>query len=307
MTSLRPQFAETISRIGNVDSDLFVIVGDISHGLLGEFRENHPARYRNIGICEPAMISVSAGLNAAGFNPVIHTITPFLIERSFEQIKLDFGYQKLNCNLISVGSSFDYVKLGCSHHSYIDVALIASIEDSQVFVPGSRDEFDSLFNSNYQDRGIKYFRLTENGHGFDGLTSNPTSGKNVTVRLGKDLTIVALGPSLRIAMVVADLLGKENISVEIIYVHTFKPFDLDSILKSVTKTSKLIVISELSVTGGLGAMCLNAISGKVLFDYLNFEIDSFIRGYGELEDLQSRANHSPKYIFSKILTTFDFS
>ncbi len=306
MTSLRPQFAETISRIGNIDSDLFVVVGDISHGLLSEFRENHPTRYRNIGICEPAMISVSAGLNAAGFNPVIHTIAPFLIERSFEQIKLDFGYQKLNCNLISVGSSFDYVKLGCSHHSYIDVALIASIEDSQVFVPGSTIEFDRLFTNNYQSPGVKYFRLTENGHGFDELTRDAVVGKSIVVRKGKDLTIVALGPSLRMAMIVADLLGKENISVEIIYVHTFKPFDSDSILMSVTKTSKMISISELSVTGGLGAMCLDAISGKIQFNYLSFEIDSFIRGYGELEDLQSRANQSPQQIFSKIVTTFEF-
>jgi transketolase len=306
MNSLRPQFAETISRIGDTDSDLFVVVGDISHGILAGYRENHPERYRNIGICEPAMISLSAGLNAAGFNPVVHTIAPFLIERSFEQIKLDFGYQQLDCNLISVGSSFDYAKLGCSHHSYIDVALIASIEDSQVFVPGSNDEFDSLFTNNYQTRGIKYYRLTENGHGFDGLTSKPTAGQNTVVRQGTDLTIVALGPSLRIAMLVADLLEKESVSAEVIYVHTFKPFDSDSVLKSVGKTSNLIVISELSVTGGLGALCLEAVSGKTLFNYLNFEIDKFIRGYGELEDLQGRANHSPQHIFLKIITTFEF-
>lgn len=307
MTSLRPQFAETIFRIGNIDSDLFVVVGDISHGLLSKFRLHHPTRYRNIGICEPAMISVCAGLNAAGFNPVIHTIAPFLVERSFEQIKLDFGYQKLSCNLISVGSSFDYVKLGCSHHSYIDVALIASIEDSQVFVPGSKDEFDSLFTRNYQVPGVKYFRLTENGHGFDSLTSNPTAGRNALVRQGKDLTIVALGPSLRTAMVVADLLNGMNISVDIVYVNTFKPFESESIIMSVAKTTKLIVISELSTTGGLGAMCLEALAGKILYSYLNFEIDHFIRGYGELEDLQNRANQSPQHIFSKIITTFEFS
>lgn len=307
MTSLRPQFAETISRIGNIDSDLFVIVGDISHGLLSEFRENHPSRYRNIGICEPAMISVSAGLNAAGFNPVIHTIAPFLIERSFEQIKLDFGYQKFNCNLISVGSSFDYVKLGCSHHSYIDVALIASIEDSKVFIPGSKNEFDTLFTDNYQSSGVKYFRLTENGHGFDELTSDAVAGKNIVVRQGTELTIVTLGPSLRTAMAVSDMLEKVGISVEVIYVHSFKPFDANSILDSVSKTGALVSISQLSTVGGLGSLCVNAISGKVLFDYMNFEIDSFIRGYGELEDLQNRANHSPQHIFSKIVTTFELS
>jgi transketolase len=303
MTSLRPQFAETISRIGNKDPNLFVVVGDISHGLLTDFRESNPDRYRNIGICEPAMISVSAGLSATGFNPVIHTIAPFLIERSFEQIKLDFGYQKLDCNLISVGSSFDYTKLGCSHHSYIDVALVASIEGSKVFIPGSKNEFDTLFTNNYQSPGVKYFRLTENGHGFDQLTEKAVAGKNIVIRQGKDLTIVALGPSLNTAIAVAELLDVDGISSEIIYVHSFKPFDGASILESVSKTGGLVTISQLSPAGGLGSLCLEAISGKVLFSYLNFEVGKFVRGYGELDDLLGRADLAPQHIASEVLNS----
>ena len=301
MTSLRPQFAETISRIGNVDPDLFVVVGDISHGLLTEFRKNHPDRYRNIGICEPAMMSLSAGLNAAGFNPVVHTIAPFLIERSFEQIKLDFGYQKLNCNLISVGSSFDYAKLGCSHHSYIDVALISSIEDSKVFIPGSKNEFDQLFSSNYQSSGVKYFRLTENGHGQDSLTKDSVIGRNLIIRQGTNLTIVALGPSLKTAISVADLLENDGISVELIYVNSFKPFDETSILNSVRKTNSLVTISQLSSVGGLGSLCREAVAGKILYKHLNFEIEKFIRGYGEIEDLIERAGQASQQIASKVL------
>lgn len=305
MTSLRPQFAETISRIGSIDRDLFVIVGDISHGLLSEFRHNHPDRYRNIGICEPAMISVAAGLNATGFNPVVHTIAPFLIERSFEQIKLDFGYQNLSCNLISVGSSFDYVKLGCSHHSYIDVALIASIEGSKVFTPGSKGEFDQLFSDNYQSPGVKYFRLTENGHKFGELTREPKAGKNIVIRQGSDLTLVALGPSLDSAISVADMLEKVGLSTEIIYVHSFKPFDEGSILESVSKTGTLVTISQLSNVGGLGSLCKEAIAGKILFTHLNFEVGKFIRGYGELDDLLARANLTPQQIVTAVLINFE--
>ncbi len=301
MTSLRPQFSKTISKLGGEDSNLFVIVGDISHGLLSDFRLAHPERYRNIGICEPAMISISAGLNAAGFNPVVHTIAPFLIERAFEQIKLDFGYQQLDCNLISVGSSFDYAKLGCSHHSYIDAALISSIEGSRVFVPGSEKEFDLLFSKNYNSDGVKYFRLTENGHGFDTNSHNIVAGKNLLLREGSDLTIVALGPSLRTAIAVADSLGANGVSVEVVYAHTFKPFDLESVSKSVRKTSNLVTISQLSSVGGLGAMCLESISGKFPFKFLNFEIETFIRGYGDTEDLNKRAKHSTSHISGQVL------
>ena len=300
MTSLRPQFAETISRIGNIDPDLFVVVGDISHGLLTDFRESHPDRYRNIGICEPAMMSLAAGLNAVGFNPVVHTIAPFLIERSFEQIKLDFGYQKLNCNLISVGSSFDYAKLGCSHHSYIDAALIASIEDSKVFIPGSKNEFDQLFTSNYQSSGVKYFRLTENGHGQDSLTKDSVIGRNLVIRQGTNLTIVALGPSLKTAISVADLLESDGISVEVIYVNSIKPFDETSILNSVRKTHALVTISQLSSIGGLGSLCQEAVAGKILYKNLNFEIEKFIRGYGQIEDLIARAGQTSEQIAGQV-------
>ncbi len=304
MTSLRPQFAETISRIGNVDSDLFVIVGDISHGLLSDFRLAHPDRYRNIGICEPAMMSISAGLNAAGFNPVIHTIAPFLIERAFEQIKLDFGYQQLDCNLISVGSSFDYTKLGCSHHSYIDAALIASIQGSSVFVPGSKNEFDRLFSDNYKNSGIKYFRLTENGHEFDDLTDNSISGKNIVVRKGKDLSIIALGPTLKTAFAVAELLEFDGISTEIIYVNTLKPFDFESISESVSKTLKMVTISQLSSIGGLGSLCLEAIRGKFSFNFLSFEVNNFVRGYGDLPDLNTRAMIDAPRVYADIRKSF---
>jgi transketolase len=226
-----------------------------------------------------------------------------LIERSFEQIKLDFGYQKLNCNLISVGSSFDYVKLGCSHHSYIDAALVASIEDSKVFIPGSKNEFDTLFTDNYQSSGVKYFRLTENGHGFDELTLDAATGKNIVVRQGTDLTIVALGPSLRTAMAVSDMLEKEGIAAEVIYVNSFKPFDTNSIIQSVSKTGTLVTISQLSAVGGLGSLCVDAISGKILFNHINFEVAKFIRGYGNLDDLLARANQTPQQITTRLIKT----
>lgn len=109
MTSnLRESFAQTMVKIGSKDENLMVMVGDISHGILQPFAQKFPNRYYNIGICEPSIINMAAGLSEVGLIPVVHTIAPFLIERSYEQIKLDFGYQKRGINLISVGSAFDY-------------------------------------------------------------------------------------------------------------------------------------------------------------------------------------------------------
>ena len=105
MTNMRQTFANVVTEIAEKDENIVVMVADISHGIFSEFREKIKNRYFNIGICEPAIVNMAAGLNKVGINPIVHTIAPFLIERSFEQIKLDFGYQNLNINLISVGSS----------------------------------------------------------------------------------------------------------------------------------------------------------------------------------------------------------
>jgi len=145
MKKLRQEFADTMLEIGQIDPRLVVMVGDISHGILRPFAVKCPDRYYNIGICEPTIVNMAAGLSLTGLNPVVHTIAPFIIERAYEQIKLDFGYQQLGINLISVGGAFDYAKLGCSHHCYTDVSLMKHFKNSQVFVPGSAIEFNTLF------------------------------------------------------------------------------------------------------------------------------------------------------------------
>ena len=129
---IRNQFADTVLEIGSKNKKVVIFVGDISHGIMQPFAKKFPNRYYNIGICEPAMVNVAAGLSKSGLIPIVHTIAPFLIERSYEQIKLDFGYQKLPVNLVSVGSSYDYSKLGCSHHCYSDFALMSQFENCNI-------------------------------------------------------------------------------------------------------------------------------------------------------------------------------
>ena len=91
MKKLRQVFADTMHELGSIDKNLVVMVGDISHGILQPFAKENPDRYFNIGICEPAMVNLASGFSKVGLNPVVHTIAPFLTERSYEQIKLDFG------------------------------------------------------------------------------------------------------------------------------------------------------------------------------------------------------------------------
>src|SRR3989338_3512668 len=164
MKTIRQEFADTMVEVGLKDPKLVVLVGDISHGILQKFNTACQDRYYNIGICEPSIVGMSAGLYKSGLIPVVHTIAPFLIERSYEQIKLDFGYQKCGVNLVSVGGAFDYSQLGCSHHCYADISLMKHFKRANIFFSASCMEFNILFKQAYNNGLINYFRIADNAH-----------------------------------------------------------------------------------------------------------------------------------------------
>jgi len=97
------------------------------------------------------MIGFAAGLSRAGFIPIIHSIAPFLVLRALEQIKIDFVYNRLNCNIVSVGASNDYSKLGSTHHCFEDVSVLSNYKDINLFIPSNPIEFKYLFKKNYNN------------------------------------------------------------------------------------------------------------------------------------------------------------
>jgi transketolase len=288
MKKLRQEFADTMLEVGLVDPRLVVMVGDISHGVLQPFAEACPQRYYNIGICEPTIVNMAAGMSKAGLTPVVHTIAPFITERAYEQIKLDFGYQQLAVNIVSVGGSFDYSQLGCSHHCYTDVSLICHLHRGVVVIPGSAVEFNKLFKENYKNHSINYFRLPDNPHGVKFDPSEIVLGKGIRVREGADVTLVVTGSQLKTAMEVADRFGGSGVSVEVLYFHTIKPFDHALVYQSVSKTRRLVVAEELSKHDGLFNFCLRSCIGLVDLQYRHIAVEDFVYGYGTYEELCSR-------------------
>ena len=304
MKSLRQEFADIVLEIGQKDDRLVVMVGDISHGILQPFAKKCPERYYNIGICEPSTVNMAAGLSKVGLIPVVHTITPFLIERSYEQIKLDFGYQNLPINLISVGGSFDYSQLGCSHHSYNDVSLMSHFKNANVFMPGSAEELKILFKENYFKNKINYFRLTEYPHTLNINLSEITSGQGIRIKEGHDITIAVAGSQLRTVLNSNELLSNLGISAEIIYYHTFKPFDREVLFSSVSKTRKLLVVEELSNHDGLYNQCIRSIIGLNDLKVENIAVEDFIHGYGSYLELCKRVGLTPENISEKARRLF---
>lgn len=304
MKQIRRQFADTMIDVGQKDPNLVVLVGDISHSVLQSFAKACPDRYYNVGILEQAMVGMAAGMAKIGFKPVVHTIAPFIIERAFEQIKLDFCYHQLGGNLITVGSAFDYSNLGCTHHCYDDFALMKSLPNTQVIYPASCQEFDILFKATYSNDHLTLFRVPEKQHEQPIDPALVQFGKAIKMVEGRDITIVATGPQLKNALEARKHLANIGWDVEVIYVHTIVPLDLPLIRKSVEKTRRVLVIEEHNRFGGLGHDVLQGVYNIQNLQFSSIAIDTFIHGYGSYEELCAGVGLSVKGIIVSVQNNF---
>jgi transketolase len=208
---MRRQLVKTVSEILEQDSRVVLLLGDIGVFGFRELFKKFPNRVYNIGILEQASVGLAAGLSIEGMIPIFHTIAPFIVERALEQLKVDFGYQGLVGNFISVGASYDYASLGCTHHCPGDVQILKTIPGMKIMVPGHPQEFDSLFRKTY-DKSLNYFRLSERSN------SKPFDECEV-VKFGNQATVIAIGPMLDRVIEAC-----QNLDVTVLYYTTVAPF-----------------------------------------------------------------------------------
>jgi transketolase len=248
---MRKQFVNTIENLMPENNNLTLLLGDI--GIFG-FRncfEKYPNRTFNIGILEQSTISLSAGLSNVDLIPVVHTIAPFLVERSLEQLKVDFGYQSLNGNFVTIGYSYDYAGLGATHHCPGDVQQLLTIPNMEIVLAGTSKEFDSLFKQSYNDGKPTYFRLSEYENT---ITNDVVFGKGNLIKKGKDATIICVGNLLDNV-----LSATIDMDVTILYYTTINPFDSDLLLENFNEN---IILIEPYYEGGLNYKINKALSNK---------------------------------------------
>jgi transketolase len=221
---MRKQFATTITETMSKDENLCLLLGDIGVFGFKKCFEDYPDRTYNIGILEQSTIGLAAGMSKASLIPVVHTIAPFIVERALEQLKTDFGYQNLNGNFITVGSSYDYASLGSTHHCPADIMVMLSIPNMQIIIPGNSKEFHTLFKTTYNNNSPTYTRLSE----YENKKENDIIfGKGNLIKVGKKATIIVFGNMLDSVIDAC-----EDIDVTILYYTTIKPFDKDLLLEN---------------------------------------------------------------------------
>jgi transketolase len=270
---MRKQFRDTVLDIGTSDARIVMVFGDVSVYLFKDFQALYPSRFYNVGICENTLVSLGAGLSSQGFVPFIHTINPFITERSFEQIKLDLCYNGFGANILSCGASFDYAWDGATHHAYTDMAILRLLPETEIIQPGSRHELDVLLRSQYNNGKVTYFRLSDHPHEVD----MPVKfGEAVVLKEGHPkVTVVTAGPIL------ANVLEAcRDLDVNIVYFHTIKPIDHAAISRF--RHTKIVVVHD--AFGLFEAVCeVPDISAS----YYGLP-DKFCSWYGTLHDIRKK-------------------
>jgi transketolase len=220
MDTMRQRFYDVTSTLLDRDPRLAVVLADIGADGFEPARRRHPDRVINLGIREQLLISVAGGLALAGLRPVAHTFAPFLVERPFEQVKLDLGHQEADAVLVSAGGSYDEPAYGLTHLAPGDVALLDTLPGWTVHVPGHPDEAEQLLRAAVAGTGKVYLRLSLQANGR--ALAGPGPGFTV-LRHGSGSSngaVIAVGP-------VADdvLAAAAGLDVTVLYAATVRPFD----------------------------------------------------------------------------------
>jgi transketolase len=251
---MRERFVDVTTELLDQDERAVLVLADISNA---NFRDTgaidrHPDRVINMGIREQMMIGFAAGMAAAGYRPIAHTYTPFLIERPFEQIKIDFSHQDLGAILVSTGASYDVAASGRTHHCPGDVALMATLPDWHIGVPGHADEVEGMLRYAVGSDSRFYFRLSDETN-----ESAITAPGISVVRAGStgSPTVLAVGPTLA-----PTLEGTSDMDVTVLYTSQIRPFDAQGLAANVT--GQEIVLVEPYLVGTSAAEVSAALNAK---------------------------------------------
>lgn len=266
---MRKQFTKSLQELLYSNEKTCLLLGDIGvFGFRNELK-NIPSRAYNIGILEQATIGVAAGLAKTGLIPFVHTIAPFIVERALEQLKVDFGYQNLNGNFISVGASYDYAALGCTHHCPADISCMLSIPNMEVVCPGTSNQFDKLIKQSYNNGNPTYFRLSE----YENKDQSEVEfGKANVIKRGSKATIVCYGNMLQPVVE-----ATQDLDVTILYYTTVRPFDAQTLINNMTET---IIVCEPFYEGTTNFLITKALEGK-MYKLYNIGVPrKFLTNYG---------------------------
>lgn len=252
----RQVICDTLLRLAENDPDIMVLASD-SRGsaAMGPFADTFPEQFVEVGIAEQNIVGIAAGLAHSGKKPYVTSPACFLSMRSIEQIKVDVAYSATNVKLVGISGGVSYGALGMSHHSVQDLAVMRAIPGLAIVLPADRHETKKMTEALVSYEGGVYMRIGRNPveDVYESDDYKFVIGQASRMREGTDITIIAAGETVRVALDAYAELLEAGVSARILNMHTIKPLDEAAIISAARETGRIITVEEHSIHGGLGA------------------------------------------------------
>lgn len=252
----RESYGEALTELAEKYPELVVLDADLAAATkTGIFKKSYPERFFDCGIAEANMMGVAAGLAASGKIPFASTFAMFAAGRAFEIVRNSIGYPGLNVKIGATHAGISVGEDGATHQCNEDIALMRTIPGMTIINPADDVEARAAVEAAILHKGPVYMRFgrlvapvfnDKNTYKFE-------LGKGITLREGKDVTIIATGLMVSEALAASEKLKEDGISAGVINIHTIKPIDEEIICNAARNTGMLVTVEEHSIIGGLGS------------------------------------------------------
>lgn len=253
----RAAYGKALEELAAQEPNLVVLDADLSGSTMTKgFGAEHPDRFFDMGIAEANMVGVAAGLATCGKKPFVNSFAMFAAGRAWEQVRNSVAYPGLNVKVVGSHGGLSVGEDGATHQCIEDLAIMRAIPNMNVLCPCDGNEMKQAVKALLAYDGPAYLRLgrlavetvTDQVEGYEFQI-----GKGVLLRDGQDVTVVAVGMMVQMALTAADILAEEGISVRVIDMHTIKPLDTEILLAAARDTGCIVTSEEANIVGGLGS------------------------------------------------------
>lgn len=253
----RAAYGKALEELAAQEPNLVVLDADLSGSTMTKgFGAEHPDRFFDMGIAEANMVGVAAGLATCGKKPFVNSFAMFAAGRAWEQVRNSVAYPGLNVKVVGSHGGLSVGEDGATHQCIEDLAIMRAIPNMTVLCPCDGNEMKQAVKALLAYDGPAYLRLgrlavetvTDQVEGYE-----LQIGKGVLLRDGQDVTVVAVGMMVQMALTAADILAEEGISVRVIDMHTIKPLDTEILLAAARDTGCIVTSEEANIVGGLGS------------------------------------------------------
>lgn len=299
----RESYGNALVEIGKEHEDLIVLDADLAGATkTGIFKKAFPERHWDVGIAEANMAGIAAGLATCGKVPFISSFAMFAAGRAFEQVRNAIGYPHLNVKIGATHAGISVGEDGATHQCLEDLALMRTIPGMVVINPADDTEARAAVKAAYEHVGPVYLRF---GRLAIPVINDPETykfeiGKGVVLKEGTDVTIFATGLEVSEALEAGKMLEADGIHAEIINIHTIKPIDEELVVKSATKTGKVVTVEEHSVIGGLGSAVCDVLSEKAPTKVMKIGVNDVFGESGPATELIKKYELDAESIYKKV-------